>query len=152
MKRISPFSRKMWALDGFISGGIFLIIAVILNVFLEFNALWKYILVGSIYGIVLLVIVYSRIMPKYKYEKFRYDIDGEKISLIFGVFSQRNVIIPMKRVQYVDTEQGIIIKRYNLINLTIHTAGGAYKIPFLGKEIGDKLQLDITNIVRDISI
>lgn len=152
MKRISPFSRKMWAIDGFIGAGIILIIAVILNAFLEFNALWKYILTGSIYGVALLTLIYSLLMPKYKYEKFGYDIDGEKISLIFGVLSQRNVIIPMKRVQYVDTEQGIIIKRYNLINLTIHTAGGAYKIPFLEKEIGDKLQMDITNIVRDISI
>jgi len=152
MKRISSFSRKMWAIDGFVSTGIILIIAVVLSVFLEFNALWKYILTGSIYGVALLTLIYSLLMPKYKYEKFRYDIDEEKVSLIFGVFSQRNVIIPMKRVQYVDTEQGIIIKKYNLINLTIHTAGGAYKIPFLEKEIGDKLQMDITNIVRDISI
>jgi len=152
MKRISSFSKKMWALDGFIGVGIILIIAVVLSVFLEFNALWKYILTASIYAVALLTLIYSQVMPKYKYEKFRYDIDEEKISLIFGVFSQRNVIIPMKRVQYVDTEQGIIIKRYNLIKLTIHTAGGAYKIPFLEKDIGDKLQLDITNIVRDISI
>ena len=152
MKRISPFSRKMWAIDGFILIGIFLIIAVVLNIFLEFNALWKYILTGSVYGVALLALIYSLLMPKCKYEKFRYDIDEEKISLKFGVFEEKNVIIPMRRVQYVDTEQGIIIKKYNLINLTVHTAGGAYQIPFLEKEVGDKLQLDITKIVQEISI
>ena len=113
MKRISPFSTKLWAIDGFITSGIFLVIAVILNIFLEFNGLWKDILIVGIKGISIIVLVCSLFIPKHKYEKFRYDIDEEKISLRFGVVQEKNVIIPMERVQYVDTEQGIRIKRYN---------------------------------------
>jgi len=152
MKKISPFSQKMWAIDGFIATGIFLIVAVVLNIFLNYNALWKYILTGSTYGVSILVLIYSLLMPKYKYEKFRYDIDEEKITLKYGVFTEINVIIPMTRVQYVDTEQGIIIRKYNLINLQVHTAGGSYSIPFLEKEVGSKLQLSITKTVQEKNI
>jgi membrane protein YdbS with pleckstrin-like domain len=152
MKRISPFSTKLWAIDGYLTSGIFLIIAVILNMFLEFNALWKYILTGSIYVISLIVLMCSLFIPKYKYEKFRYDIDDEKISLRYGVLEEKNVIIPMRRVQYVDTEQGILLKKYDLINLMVHTAGGSYTIPYLEKEIGTKLQLSITKKVQEESI
>ena len=58
----------------------------------------------------------------------------------------------MSRVQYVDTDQGIILRKYKLINLTVHTAGGAYKIPYLESEIGNALQLSITKTVQEINI
>ncbi|MBU3181234.1 PH domain-containing protein [Clostridium psychrophilum] len=152
MKRISPFSRKMWTIDGLIITGIFLIIAVVLNIFLELNSLWKCILIGSIYGLTLLILINSLLIPKYKYENFRYDMDEDKIVLKYGVFTKINVIIPMSRVQYVDTEQGIILKKYKLINLTVHTAGGSYPIPFLESKVGTNLQLSIAKIVQERSI
>lgn len=152
MKRISPYSRKMWTIDGLTITGVFLIIAVALNIFLEFNALWKYILTCSIYGLALIILINSLIMPKYKYEKFRYDMDEDKIILKYGVFTEKNVVIPMSRVQYVDTEQGIILKKYKLINLTVHTAGGEYEIPYLESEVGSNLQLSIAKIVQEKNI
>ena len=152
MKRISPFSRKMWTIDGLIITGIFLIIAVALNIFLEFDILWKYVLTCIVYGLTLIILINSLFMPKYKYEKFRYDMDEEKITLRYGVFTERNVTIPMRRVQYVDTEQGVILRKYKLINLTVHTAGGSYEIPYLESEVGSKLQLSITKIVQERSI
>lgn len=152
MKKISPFSRKMWTIDGLVVTGVFLIIAVILNIFIGFDSLWKYILICTTYVVTLMILINSLLIPKYKYEKFTYDMDEEKITLKYGVFTEINVIIPMSRVQYVDTEQGIILKKYKLINLTIHTAGGAYKIPFLESEIGNVLQLSIAKTVQERSI
>jgi len=152
MKKISPFSRKMWTIDGLVVTGVFLIIAVILNIFIGFDSLWKYILICIIYVVTLIILINSLLIPKYKYEKFSYDMDEEKIILKYGVFTEINVIIPMSRVQYVDTEQGIILKKYKLINLTIHTAGGAYKIPFLESKIGNALQLRIAKTVQERNI
>ena len=152
MKGISPYSRKMWTIDGLVIAGIFLIIAVALNIFLEFNALWKYVLICTIYGLALIILINSLFMPKYKYENFRYHMDEDKIILKYGVFTENSVIIPMSRVQYVDTEQGMILKKYKLINLTVHTAGGQYEIPFLESEIGSNLQLSIAKIVQERSI
>ena len=53
---------------------------------------------------------------------------------------------------YVDTEQGIILKKYKLINLTVHTAGGEYAIPYLESEVGSNLQLSIAKIVQEKNI
>ncbi|MBU3158511.1 PH domain-containing protein [Clostridium frigoris] len=152
MKKISPFAQKMWTIDGLIIAGVFLIIAVVLNIFLGFDSVWKYMLISILYGVAIIMLINSLFMPKYKFEKFCYDMDEEKIILKYGVFNEINVIIPMSRVQYVDTEQGIILKKYKLINLTVHTAGGAYKIPYLENEIGNALQLRITKTVQERSI
>ncbi|MBU3101115.1 MULTISPECIES: PH domain-containing protein [Clostridium] len=152
MKKISPFSKKMWTIDGLVITSVFLVIAVALSIFLGFDSIWKYILIFSVYVIAIIIFINSLFMPKYKYKKFSYDMDEEKIILKYGVVTEINVIIPMSRVQYVDTEQGIILKKYKLINLTIHTAGGAYKIPYLESEIGNELQLSITKTVQERSI
>lgn len=152
MEKISPYSRKMWTIEGLLTTVFFLIVAVALNVFLDFNVLWKYILTYSLYAVALIILINSIIIPKCKYEKFRYHMDEEKITLKYGVFIETNVIIPMRRVQYVDTEQGIILRKYKLINLTVHTAGGDYVIPFLESEVGNRLQLSISKIVQEKSI
>lgn len=152
MKKISPYSVKMWRISGLIGTGIILLIAVGLNIFLDFNALWKYILVISIYGLAVIRLVSSLVMSKYKYKKFWYEIDEEKIILKFGVITENTVVIPMNRVQYVDTEQGVILRKYNLINLRVYTAGGNYEIPYLEREVGNDVQLSITKVVQEISI
>ncbi|MGK0465720.1 MAG: membrane protein YdbS with pleckstrin-like domain [Clostridium sp.] len=149
MEKISPYSKKMWTIEGLFSTGVILAIAVVLNIFLEFNALWKYGLICCIYVLAFLILIYSLVLPKYKYEKYRYHMNDERIILKYGVFTESNVIIPMRRVQYVDTEQGIILKRYKLIKLTVHTAGGEYKIPYLESEIGSNLGMTITKIVQE---
>jgi membrane protein YdbS with pleckstrin-like domain len=152
MKKISPHSRKLWTIDGLITTGIFLAIAVVLNIFLDFNSLWKYVLVCSLYALALIILINSLFMPKYKYEKFKYEMDEEKIIIKYGVFTEKNIVIPMKRVQYVDTEQGIILRKYKLINLTVHTAGGHYEIPYLESAVGNEIQLNIAKIVQERSI
>ncbi|MGH4121484.1 MAG: PH domain-containing protein [Clostridium sp.] len=152
MRKISTYSRKMWTIDGLITTGVFLSIAVVLNVFLEFDALWKCVLTISIYGLALIFFINSLLMPKYKFEKFTYDIDEEKIILKHGVFIEKNIAIPMKRIQYVDTEQGLILRKHKLVNLTVHTAGGQFVIPYLESEIGNEIQLSIAKIVQEKSI
>lgn len=152
MEKISPYSRKIWTINGLFTTGIFLVIAIVLNTFLEFNALWKYVLTFSIYGLSLLILIGSWFMPKYRYKKFRYNMDDEKIIIRYGVFTEKNVVIPMKSVQYVKTEQGIILKKYKLINLKVHTGGGHYIIPYLESEVGKVAQLSIAKILQEKSI
>jgi len=152
MKKISPYSRKIWTINGLITTGIFLVIAIVLNTFLEFNAIWKYVLTFSIYVLALLILIDSWFMPKYRYRKFRYDLDDEKIIIRYGVFTERNVVIPMKSVQYVKTEQGIILRKYKLINLKVHTAGGHHIIPYLESEAGKIAEQSIAKILQEKSI
>lgn len=152
MKNISPYAVKMWRISGLISASIILIIAVVLNIFLQFNALWKYVLIISIYGLAVIILISSFVMSKYKYEKFGYDIDEDKIILKFGVLTENTVVIPMKRVQYVDIEQGVILRKYNLVKLRVYTAGGNYEIPYLEKAVGNEVQVGIAKVVQEISI
>ena len=153
MKKISVCSLKVWTIKGLIISGIFLLIAVTLNITLGASYLWKYVVTFSIYGLALIMLINSLFMSKYRFEKFRYKIDEEKIILRYGVFNEKNVVIPMQRVQFVDIQQGIILKKYKLINLNIYTAGGHYVIPYLESEVGKRAQLCIAkNIIQERGI
>ncbi|MBU3144175.1 PH domain-containing protein [Clostridium sp. CF012] len=152
MKKISAYSRKIWTIKGLIATGIFLAIAVALNISLEFNDLWKYVIIFSIYGLALIILINSLFMSKYRYEKYRYEIDAQKIILRYGVFNEKNIVIPMKKVKYVDIKQGIILKKYKLIDLNVHTAGGFYVIPCLDIEVGKKTQISIAKFIQERSI
>jgi membrane protein YdbS with pleckstrin-like domain len=152
MIKISAYSRKIWTIKGLISTGIFLAIAVTLNICLEFNVLWKYVVTYSIYGFAMFFLINSVFMTKYRYEKYKYEMDAQKIILRYGIFNERNIVIPMKKVKYADTRQGIILKKYNLINLKVHTAGAHYVIPYLDIEVGKNAQLSISKFVQERSI
>ncbi|MGH4124105.1 MAG: PH domain-containing protein [Clostridium sp.] len=152
MRKISAYSRKIWTIKGLITTGIFLAIAVALNISLEFNILWKYVITYSMYGLALVFLINSLFMPKYRYKKYRYEMDRSKIILRYGIFNEKNVVIPMERVKYADTKQEKILKKYKLINLTVHTFGGHYVIPYLESEVGRKAQLSIAKIVQERSI
>lgn len=152
MKKISANSRKIWTIKGLIATGIFLAIAVTLNIFLEFNILWKYAITFSMYGLTLIILINSIFMTKYRYKKYRYEIDAEKIILRYGIFNEKNVVIPMERVKYSYMKQEKILKKYKLINLTVHTFGGYYVIPYLESEEGKKAQLSISKIVQERNI
>jgi len=149
MKKISAYSRKMWTIEGLITTSIFLAIAVALNIFLKFDILWKYVITYTIYGFAFIILINSLFIPKYRYEKYRYEIDKDKIILRYGIFNEKNIVIPMERVQFVDTKQGIILKKYKLINIKVHTAGGHYVIPYLESEVGKKAMLSISKIVQE---
>ena len=54
----------------------------------------------------------------------------------------------MVRVQHVDTEQGPILKKYNLANISISSAATVHTIPMLLTEDADELRGKISELAR----
>lgn len=100
----------------------------------------------------MIFLINSLFLPKYRFEKYRYEIDKEKIILRYGIFNEKNVVIPMGKVRYAHANQGMMLKKYNLINLTVHTFAVQYQIPYLKSDIGRTAELSITKIVQERSI
>ena len=49
-------------------------------------------------------------------------------------------LIPMSRVQHVDTGRGPIERRFGLATVVLYTAAGPSKIPGLAGEVADRLR------------
>jgi len=60
----------------------------------------------------------------------------------------KRTLIPMVRVQHVDTAQGPILKKYDLSNISISTAATTHIIPMLITEDADRLRSRISELAR----
>lgn len=96
-----------------------------------------------IYSILAIVIV-----PSIRWKRWRYEVFDEEIDIQYGKFVVRRVLIPMVRVQHVDTIQGPLLRKHNLATVTISTAATIHEIPALNLDEADQLRDTISKLAR----
>ena len=100
-------------------------------------------------GVVLIVGIISIIVfPNIRWKIWRYDVREKEIEIQSGLFIVTRTLIPMVRVQHVDTEQGPILKKYDLANISISSAATVHTIPMLLTEDADQLRAKISELAR----
>ncbi|GAE29081.1 PH domain-containing protein [Alkalihalobacillus hemicellulosilyticus] len=80
------------------------------------------------------------VFPPIKWKRWSYEVLGEEIDLQYGVIIMKRTLVPMARVQHVDTVQGPLLKKYQLSAVTISTAATVHTIPALSQEVADHLR------------
>ncbi len=100
-------------------------------------------------GLVLAYAAYSILLqPEIRWRTWRYEVSEQEIDLLQGVFVKTRTLIPMVRVQHVDTEQGPLLRRFGLSSVTISTAAGSHQIPALADEAAALLRDQISVLAR----
>jgi membrane protein YdbS with pleckstrin-like domain len=84
--------------------------------------------------------LFAWVRPALRWKHWFYQIDKDYIILKYGIFFKREVVIPFSRVQLVDTSHGPIMRGYNLMDVSISTAGGVHSIPALLNEEAEELR------------
>jgi uncharacterized protein len=69
--------------------------------------------------------------PLLRWRKWRYEVRDEEIDLLRGAVVVRRTLIPMTRVQHVDTQRTPLSDLFELRSVTVHTAAGSHSIPAL---------------------
>jgi membrane protein YdbS with pleckstrin-like domain len=87
-------------------------------------------------------------IPYLSWKKWRYAIDENEIDLARGVIIHKRTLIPLSRVQHVDTRQGPILRWYKLATVTISTAATTHEIPALDEMIADRVRSQISTYAR----
>lgn len=99
-----------------------------------------------------LLLLYSYIniflLPVWRWKRWRYQVYEQEIDLQRGIFIMKRTLIPMIRVQHVDTKQGPILKKFGLSTVTISTAATIHEIPALPEEEGSELRDRISTLAR----
>jgi membrane protein YdbS with pleckstrin-like domain len=70
-------------------------------------------------------------MPLVRWRTWRYEVRDEEIDLLRGAVVVRRTLIPMTRVQHVDTQRTPLSDLFDLRSVTVHTAAGSHAIPAL---------------------
>jgi len=97
----------------------------------------------GLYGLFALLIA-----PAWRYRVWRYDVSEHELELQHGLFVVSRTLIPLVRVQHVDTRQGPLLKYFSLSTVTVSTAAGTHEIPALSDEVADQLRDHISALAQ----
>lgn len=148
MYQIPRKGLTVWRLYGIIQTIITAIIAGIVS-FLTFKYDWPIFIYPIVAGVVVLYAIASIwIFPNVRWEIWRYEVREKEIEIQSGLFIVKRTLIPMVRVQHVDTEQGPILKNYGLSNISISSAATVHTIPMLETAEADMLRMKISELAR----
>ncbi len=148
---IHQISRKgltVWRLYGVIQTVLLIIVAAFVcygTYYFEWPT-FIYFIAGAVVLLSAILSVY--LFPKIRWERWRYEVREREIEVQHGLFVVKRTLIPMVRVQHVDTTQGPILKRYNLGNISISTAATVHTIPALIMDEADGLRARISELAR----
>ncbi len=88
------------------------------------------------------------LVPELRWRRWRWEVREHEIDLQRGIAVLRRTLIPMARVQHVETERGVLEQAYGLATVEIHTAAGAHKIPLLSDYDAGVLRARIAELAR----
>lgn len=148
-KKLSRSAVKAWRINGILWSVFFWLLPayfVILNLFEGNIALWLIITSGTVALILTLLMVF--LLPEVRWRQWRYRVDEHEIDLHHGIWFTRRTLVPVKRVQHVDTRQGPVLRPYSLADVVISTAATTHKIPALAQDVADTVRNDISTFAR----
>jgi membrane protein YdbS with pleckstrin-like domain len=93
-------------------------------------------------------IVFVVIVPKVRWIQWSFEVLDEEIDIHKGIFWHKRIIIPLIRVQNVDTKQGPIMRANGLASFTVATAAGEHEIPGLDVAEADALRDHVAVLAR----
>ena len=86
--------------------------------------------------------------PVLTWRRWRYAIREDAIDLRHGSFIVRRTVVPMRRVQHVETSTGPLQTLFMLASVTFHTAAGPVEIPALDRGDADEVRRQVTALAQ----
>jgi len=74
-------------------------------------------------------------VPDLVWRRWRYEIGEADVDLQHGWWTVTRTLIPMSRIQHVDTRRGPLQRRFGLASVILFTAAGSSEIPALADEV-----------------
>lgn len=107
-------------------------------------------IVSGPWGLVVLVVGVpgGLIAPMVLWRRWRYEVRAEEIDLRHGLFTVRRTLVPIRRVQHVDTESGPLQSMFELATVSFHTAAGSTKIPGLLRGQAEEIRRRVAELTR----
>lgn len=147
-KRISDKALSVWRITGAFYS---VIVAIMAGGVISLSSIFSWPIWIPIAGIavaILHVYLYVYLFPMLRWKRWRYEVREQEIELQQGVFVVKRTLVPMIRVQHVDTRQGPLLKRYGLATVDVSTAATVHEIPALPMEEAEELRLFISRLAR----
>ena len=125
-RTLAPAARKLWRLEGLLTTVLGLIVAVILQA-----TVGGWIALLGWLGALLVAAIAIVAVPELRWRRWRWEVREHEIDIQHGTVAVTRTLVPMLRVQHVDTKRDLLQQSLGLATVVFHTAAGANEIPAL---------------------
>ncbi len=82
-------------------------------------------------AILIVSVPLALMLPVASYRRWRWDISDDEVDTMQGLFTVTRRLVPMARIQHVDTTRDVFERSLQLATVVIYTAAGSSAIPGL---------------------
>jgi len=125
-RTLAPAARVLWRLEGALTAGTALVGAGVLQGVV--GGAWAVLAWAAavVTGAVAVVLV-----PELRWRRWRWEVREHEIDIRRGALAVTRTLVPMLRVQHVDTKRDLLQQWLGLATVVFHTAAGSNEIPAL---------------------
>lgn len=147
--RIDKKAIRAWEISGLVFGLTWLAVpAAVYYYSYKVEPIPQYTLWSLLATMLVVYLVNALVVPKIRWQRWRYDITENEIDLQRGFFIRKRTVIPINRIQHVDTSQGPIYRKLGLSSVKVSTAATTHEIPALDDETAADVRNKISLLVR----
>ena len=96
-----------------------------------------------------LAVIVVGVVPGLRWRRWRYEIRPDEVDLQRGIFWITRTLVPLARIQHVDTTQGPLQRRFGLSTVVFYTAAGPNQIPELSTSVAAEARDRIAELTKD---
>ena len=135
-ERLDPRALTVWRLGGLLTAMpiIFVVLTVGYGIY-RLDLLPGWLVLTAAIVVVLLAGLGIWPIPDLVWRQWRYEIGDADVDLQHGWWTVTRTLIPMSRIQHVDTRRGPLQRRFGLASVILFTAAGSSEIPALADEV-----------------
>ena len=148
--RLDPRAKTLWRISGVLQALPILAVGGFVSYVLVWEGEVAFYLGGlPLLGAVLLAILLVGILPGVLWRRWRYEIRPLEVDLQRGIFRITRTLVPMARVQHVDTRRGVLQRRLGLSTVVFYTAAGPNEIPQLASGTASEVRDRISELAQE---
>ena len=140
---LAPAARWLWRLEGAGATVLAVVAAVVLGGVAGGG--WELL---AWCGVVAVAVTAVGVVPELRWHRWRWDVRAHEIDIRHGTFAVTRTLVPMLRVQHVDTRRGLLQQLLGLATVVFHTAAGANAIPALTEREATQVRDRIAELAR----
>ncbi|CAM2361899.1 PH domain-containing protein [Listeria seeligeri] len=147
-KKLPKKIKTVWRQTEGIAVFVFLLCSVaaaVIFYYTEISLWWS--LIGFGFTCLYAVFIYGFIIP-FRFARWSYQIKPDEMEIQHGIIFRSRVLIPMVRIQHVETGQGPLLRRQKLVSLSITTAAKTHVIEAVNESESEELRHHILELVK----
>ncbi len=149
-ERLDPRAKTLWRITGALGALPLLAVGAFVS-----SSLLRVVEVPLPLGVLpflaalVLFVALAGVVPGLRWRRWRYEIRAEEVDLQRGIFWVSRTLVPLARIQHVDTQSGPLQRRFGLATVVFYTAAGANQIPELSAPVAAGVRDRISELTRE---